>query len=171
MHTYIHTCIHTYCVRRTGPGTTWVNEINFFMIHAPSAGSIPRSVDQQILCTNTLDHRWKGKCHYRYVTDAADHNASHICLYWPIVPMTLHYINITLYMFTRGHLYRFYSSNSHTICRWIGGAPRGWKFGKRQRSKVKGHVDNFIVWRITCTCCHHNQIDSLHYTLYYAQCS
>ena len=31
----------------TGPGTTWANEINFDMNHAPGAGSIPRPVDQQ----------------------------------------------------------------------------------------------------------------------------
>ena len=30
-----------------GPGTTWDNEMNFFMYNAPSAGLIARPVDQQ----------------------------------------------------------------------------------------------------------------------------
>ena len=31
----------------TGPGTTWDDEMNFVMNHAPGAGSIARPVDQQ----------------------------------------------------------------------------------------------------------------------------
>ena len=31
----------------TGLGTAWANEMNFGMKHAPDAGSITRSVDQQ----------------------------------------------------------------------------------------------------------------------------
>ena len=30
-----------------GPGTTWANELNFVLNHAPGAGSIARPVDQQ----------------------------------------------------------------------------------------------------------------------------
>ena len=33
-------------VRLTGTGTSWANEINFVMNHAPGAGSIARPVDQ-----------------------------------------------------------------------------------------------------------------------------
>ena len=31
---------------KTGPGTTWVNGMNFVMKHAPGAGLIARPVDQ-----------------------------------------------------------------------------------------------------------------------------
>ena len=31
----------------TAPETTWANEMNFIMNHAPGAGSIARPVDQQ----------------------------------------------------------------------------------------------------------------------------
>ena len=30
----------------TGPGTTWVDEMNFGMNHVPGAGSMARPVDQ-----------------------------------------------------------------------------------------------------------------------------
>ena len=50
----------------TGPGTTWGNEMNFVMKHAPGAGSIARPVKQQscatlitVRPTPPLQYRWK----------------------------------------------------------------------------------------------------------------
>ena len=47
----------------TGPGTTWVNEMKFVMIHAPDARLIARSADQ-LTSTLVLYHRCPFKKHY-----------------------------------------------------------------------------------------------------------
>ena len=45
------TLLRLYCVGdnlcETGPGTTWANEMNLVVKHAPGAGLIARPVDQQ----------------------------------------------------------------------------------------------------------------------------
>ena len=40
---FISTILHLHCY--IGPGTTWTNEMNFVVNHAPDAGWIARPVD------------------------------------------------------------------------------------------------------------------------------
>ena len=49
---------------KTGPGTTWANEMNFIMKHAPGAGSIVLLIDQQFIHHCATDAAFGNEMNY-----------------------------------------------------------------------------------------------------------
>ena len=66
-----------FCTCNIGPGTTWANEMNFVMKHAPGAGSIAQPVDKQS-SELPLYHR----CLLRNQYIQSIHISSLICSNW-----------------------------------------------------------------------------------------